>query len=77
MSHFPTVPRRTRLCLTILMLWWVSPGGSSFAQLVTPGDLIDTPRRPVATYSIVARDAQTGQMGVAVQSHWLIGRAHV
>jgi uncharacterized Ntn-hydrolase superfamily protein len=28
------------------------------------------PRRPVATYSIVARDADTGEMGVAVQSHW-------
>ena len=28
------------------------------------------PRRPVHTYSIVARDAQTGQIGVAVQSHW-------
>jgi Uncharacterized conserved protein len=28
------------------------------------------PRRPVATYSIVARDAATGEMGVAVQSHW-------
>ncbi|MGH7495888.1 MAG: DUF1028 domain-containing protein [bacterium] len=26
--------------------------------------------RPVHTYSIVARDPQTGQMGVAVQSHW-------
>ena len=26
--------------------------------------------RPVNTYSIVARDPQTGQMGVAVQSHW-------
>ena len=26
--------------------------------------------RPVNTYSIVARDAETGQMGVAVQSHW-------
>ncbi len=26
--------------------------------------------RPVATYSIVARDADTGEMGVAVQSHW-------
>jgi uncharacterized Ntn-hydrolase superfamily protein len=29
-----------------------------------------SPVRPVATYSIVARDPQTGQMGVAVQSHW-------
>ena len=26
--------------------------------------------RPVHTYSIVARDAITGEMGVAVQSHW-------
>lgn len=28
------------------------------------------PSRPVHTYSIVARDAATGQLGVAVQSHW-------
>ncbi|MFG0330856.1 MAG: DUF1028 domain-containing protein [Phycisphaerales bacterium] len=28
------------------------------------------PRRPVSTYSIVARDSDTGEMGVAVQSHW-------
>jgi uncharacterized Ntn-hydrolase superfamily protein len=28
------------------------------------------PRRPVHTYSIVARDAATGELGVAVQSHW-------
>ena len=28
------------------------------------------PRRPVSTYSIVARDPDTGAMGVAVQSHW-------
>jgi uncharacterized Ntn-hydrolase superfamily protein len=26
--------------------------------------------RPVSTYSIVARDASTGEIGVAVQSHW-------
>ncbi len=26
--------------------------------------------RPVHTYSIVARDSVTGEMGVAVQSHW-------
>ncbi len=29
-----------------------------------------SPFRPVATYSIVARDSVTGEMGVAVQSHW-------
>jgi len=28
------------------------------------------PRRPVHTYSIVARDPVTGELGVAVQSHW-------
>ena len=27
-------------------------------------------QRPIATYSIVARDPETGEMGVAVQSHW-------
>lgn len=29
-----------------------------------------SPVRPVHTYSIVARDPATGEMGVAVQSHW-------
>jgi uncharacterized Ntn-hydrolase superfamily protein len=28
------------------------------------------PRRPVATYSIVAHDPESGETGVAVQSHW-------
>ncbi len=28
------------------------------------------PLRPVSTYSIVARDSTTGEVGVAVQSHW-------
>ncbi len=37
-----------------------------------PAEGSDRPRfqRPVATYSIVARDPETGEMGVAVQSHW-------
>ncbi|MEE8458522.1 MAG: DUF1028 domain-containing protein [Phycisphaerales bacterium] len=37
-----------------------------------PDTQTDRPRfqRPVATYSIVARDPETGEMGVAVQSHW-------
>ena len=30
----------------------------------------EKPLRPVHTYSIVARDAQTGELGAAVQSHW-------
>src|SRR6185503_16118845 len=29
-----------------------------------------TPVRPVHTFSIVARDPNTGELGVAVQSHW-------
>src|SRR3954462_7902800 len=29
--------------------------------------------RPVHTFSIIARDAATGEMGVAVQSHWFSG----
>jgi hypothetical protein len=37
---------------------------NSSAQLNRPND-------PLAhTYSIVARDAETGEMAVAVQSHW-------
>lgn len=30
----------------------------------------ESPLRPVHTFSIVARDPQTGELGVAVQSHW-------
>ncbi|TAH35096.1 MAG: M20/M25/M40 family metallo-hydrolase [Planctomycetota bacterium] len=32
--------------------------------------LVQAPSPPVSTYSIVARDPETGQLGVAVQSHW-------
>lgn len=39
---------------------------TSFASAQQP----EVPRRPVSTYSIVARDANTGELGVAVQSHW-------
>ncbi len=45
---------------------------SSLALLVAAPLLAEgpSPRRPVATYSIVARDPATGELGVAVQSHW-------
>jgi uncharacterized Ntn-hydrolase superfamily protein len=33
-------------------------------------DASTRPRRPVHTFSIVARDPATGELGVAVQSHW-------
>ena len=32
--------------------------------------MAQSPNRPVHTYSIVARDPATGDLGVAVQSHW-------
>ncbi|MDX1404515.1 MAG: DUF1028 domain-containing protein [Woeseiaceae bacterium] len=37
----------------------------------------ERPLRPVHTYSIVARDADTGQLGAAVQSHWFAVGADV
>jgi len=33
-------------------------------------DRLQKPLRPVNTYSIVARDPATGELGTAVQSHW-------
>ena len=39
----------------------------SFLSFLFPQDI---PSRPVHTYSIVAYDEDTGQFGVAVQSHW-------
>jgi uncharacterized Ntn-hydrolase superfamily protein len=35
-----------------------------------PGRDARSPSRPVHTFSIVARDPSTGELGVAVQSHW-------
>jgi len=40
------------------------------ATLVASAAVAESPVRPVHTYSIVARDATTGELGVAVQSHW-------
>jgi len=38
---------------------------------VNAQNIFSTPR--ASTYSIVARDPETGEMGVAVQSHWRSG----
>lgn len=51
--------RRKFACLLLLLF--------SFAASATD---FETLKRPVATYSIVARDPATGELGVAVQSHW-------
>ena len=42
---------------------------AAFAPGAVSGQSV-TPKRPVATYSIVAFDRETGELGVAVQSHW-------
>lgn len=52
------------LCLPL------AAGGLIATPLVAADFGDKAPKRPVATYSIVARDAATGEIGVAVQSHW-------
>jgi uncharacterized Ntn-hydrolase superfamily protein len=42
----------------------------SSAQLTRESRKPHKPLRPVHTFSIVARDPKTGELGVAVQSHW-------
>jgi uncharacterized Ntn-hydrolase superfamily protein len=39
-------------------------------QTKTTDNQLVIPKRPVHTFSIVARDPNTGEIGVAVQSHW-------
>ena len=43
---------------------------SFFAFTASASNTQSTYSRPVHTYSIVARDPATGELGVAVQSHW-------
>jgi uncharacterized Ntn-hydrolase superfamily protein len=51
-----------------------SPAALAFAMWCVPGAFAwpqdGSPTRPVHTYSIVAQDSVTGDLGVAVQSHW-------
>jgi len=50
------------LLLCLLVIGWLQPAQLLRAQ---PAAV-----RPVHTYSIVARDPDSGELGVAVQSHW-------
>src|SRR6185295_16540608 len=57
-----------RVTLVILLLLAIVSSTS-----IVPGiasDKSSIPLRPVHTFSIVARDPNTGELGVAVQSHW-------
>lgn len=47
---------------------WAMLASLALALLAFAGG--PSPIRPVSTYSIVARDARSGELGVAVQSHW-------
>lgn len=59
------------LAVIASMFWLMMPMTTSAQSIqVEP---VHSPRlsaRPVHTYSIVARDPATGELGVAVQSHW-------
>lgn len=46
------------------------PSDTAARTEATAGSKTPVPVRPVATFSIVAREASTGNLGVAVQSHW-------
>lgn len=54
-----------RTVLAVFLMWLLLVPGVQAGSSVLPGS-----SRPVHTYSIVARDPKTGQLGVAVQSHW-------
>jgi uncharacterized Ntn-hydrolase superfamily protein len=62
------------ICLLILSVF-----GARFTPVDQARAFAREPRvaRPVHTYSIVARDSTTGELGVAVQSHWFSVGAHV
>lgn len=58
-----------RLLFALLLIFATTPGFQ--AQQNEPAlEKFIVPPRPVHTFSIVARDPVTGELGVAVQSHW-------
>jgi uncharacterized Ntn-hydrolase superfamily protein len=65
--------RTSRTCCVVFMAAFAGASAcarGSFAPQ-RPAEEVPGPRgRPVHTYSIVARDPATGELGVAVQSHW-------
>jgi uncharacterized Ntn-hydrolase superfamily protein len=58
-----------RLFFALLLVAVIAPGFQA-QQTQTAREKFITPPRPVHTFSIVARDPATGELGVAVQSHW-------
>ncbi|MCL7992076.1 MAG: DUF1028 domain-containing protein, partial [marine benthic group bacterium] len=60
--------RRIHLTTALLLLSTVT--GINAQETRSHDHTALRPVRPVHTYSIVARDPATGELGVAVQSHW-------
>lgn len=56
-----------RLLLALVIAFAVTPASYSQENKL---ERSGSPLRPVHTFSIVARDPNTGELGVAVQSHW-------
>jgi uncharacterized Ntn-hydrolase superfamily protein len=62
--------RDRRICLVTTLLLLFSTSGVQSQETESRRESTLRPVRPVHTYSIAARDPVTGEMGVAVQSHW-------
>jgi uncharacterized Ntn-hydrolase superfamily protein len=58
-----------RLLFALLLIVTVATASQSQQRRPAQEKLV-APPRPVHTFSIVARDPATGELGVAVQSHW-------
>src|SRR6185369_11664008 len=65
----PEVQDHMRFFFALLLTVAVTPALHS-QQSKSERQKLVTPPRPVHTFSIVARDPATGELGVAVQSHW-------
>jgi uncharacterized Ntn-hydrolase superfamily protein len=65
-TNFQQLSRGTDMKRIFVGLMLMLTGIAGTAEAAGP----DRPLRPVNTYSIVARDPVTGELGAAVQSHW-------
>ncbi len=62
--------RMTTACVALVCIFLLGVALLTTKASARPEIQSSKPLRPVHTFSIVARDPQTGELGVAVQSHW-------
>ena len=78
MKENGNVKQVTLVAWMAFLTLWAGPGAGETGAPLALGAADShgaVAERPVSTYSIVARDADTGELGVAVQSHWFqVGR---